>query len=153
MKYAFFDLDGTLNGSKGRGDYIPKDVRDNSAWLRWHEAFQLEPLNTSLIQTAQQLFKAGFHIIVVSNRDTSLLSKTYHYLRGNGFPEHESVLRQPEDNRHPSGWKINTIENLMRTMREGSHVMHFDDDKGAQLKLLERFQYSGTVYTPIYINF
>lgn len=87
LKLALFDLDGTLNTSKARKEFIPENIRDNSAWLRWHQAFRMERLNPSLIRTAAAYAHAGYSIGVVSNRDSSLITDTSIYLNNSGFPD------------------------------------------------------------------
>lgn len=153
MKYAFFDLDGTLNGNKARVDFVPEDVTVNENWLGWHKAFKLEPMNRELITAAQALYKAGFGIGVISNRDQSLSAETYRHLNSEGFPEYISIFRQAKDHQHPSDWKFNTVQNAMLFLPNGSIVMHFDDDKKSQDKLVQRFAHSDLNYIPMYVNF
>lgn len=141
-KLALFDLDGTLNGNKARGDYVPENVRINKDWLPWHKAFRLEKLNLPLINTAYRMARAGYKNIVVSNRDQLLASDTQIYLANSGFPACSYILRADDDNRRPSRWKIDTIKNLLQIGNYGTEVLevhHFDDDKKALQELEEFF--------------
>lgn len=152
MNIAIFDLDGTLNTSTQRKHLTPakKDIRTNSAWLPWHEAFKLETLCDPLIRQAAELYEAGWTIFVVSNRTDSLGEATGNHLMASGFPPAHYVLRNTDDNRHPTAWKSNTIAVLLATMKEG-HVVFFDDDTNAIaevancLKSRTRIIYDGVV--------
>lgn len=152
MNIAIFDLDGTLNTSTQRKHLIParKDIRINSAWLPWHEAFKLETLCDPLIHQAAQMHAEGWTIFVVSNRTDSLGQATGNHLMASGFPPAHYVLRGTDDNRKPTAWKANTIAVLLATMEEG-HVVFFDDDVDAIaevancLKSRTKINYDGVV--------
>lgn len=141
LKLALFDLDGTLNTSKTRKEFIPENPRDNAAWLRWHQAFRMERLNLPLIKTAAAYADAGFTISVVSNRDESLIRDTSIYLNNSGFPDARYHLRSLDDNRYPATWKEQTIRNLL-AYGEDIEVHHFDDDKQAISKLADAYRHS-----------
>lgn len=148
LKLALFDLDGTLNTSKARKEFIPENTRDNSAWLRWHEAFHMERLNLDLIKTAAAYADAGYTIGVVSNRDSGLIAETRIYLNNNGFPDALYHLRTQADSRYPATWKEQTIRNLL-AYSGNVEVHHFDDDKQAIQRLAGHYQHSPRVsYIP-----
>lgn len=150
MKLAIFDLDGTLNTSNKRGEFIPTDPTVNENWLRWHQAFKLEKLNTALISTASALNKAGYQIAIVSNRDESLARETYLHLCSNGFPPARTIFRQQKDNRKPCDWKADTIKLLCEFT--AGEVQHFDDDAKAIKKLTDLFKGKQINYIPLLIN-
>lgn len=150
MKLAIFDLDGTLNTSNKRSEFIPTDPTINENWFRWHEAFRLEKLNTNLIKTANALYKAGYVIAIVSNRDESLAEATQLYLSNNGFPPAHTIFRQRKDKRKPCDWKADTIKLLCQYI-EGD-VQHFDADAIAIKKLTEFFKGRPVNYIPLHIN-
>lgn len=153
-KIALFDLDGTLNGSKRRGEFIPPPGACNAEWLRWHQAFKLEKLNQDLIMTAAAYKKAGYKIAVVSNRDTSLIEATARDLVPNGFPSlADYILRSLDDNRTPADWKVETISNMVTLLANMGRVEvhHFDDD----VKVLRRLNSDlfGVRYIPHLVQF
>ena len=146
-KLALFDLDNTLNTTRYRKKLVPHhDIRNNAEWLSWHEAFHSERLNLSLITTAAAYKDAGFEIAVVSNRDSSLINETQVKLVNTGWPKDcRYHLRSIDDNRHPSQWKLETIQNLL-DYAEPIEVHVFDDDKSVLLKLGERFRFNRNVH-------
>lgn len=140
-KLALFDLDGTINTSKARKQFIPENTRDNAAWLPWHKAFRMERLNLDLIKTAAAYASAGFTVSVVSNRDDSLVTDTSIYLNNSGFPDARYHLRSAADNRYPSTWKEQTIRSLLAYAGR-VEVHHFDDDKKALDRLADIYRHS-----------
>jgi hypothetical protein len=154
IKIALFDLDGTLNGSKRRGEFIPPQGACNAEWLQWHQAFKVEKLNQDLIMTAAAYKKAGYKVAVVSNRDTSLINATACHLVPNGFPSlADYILRSLDDNRTPADWKVETISNMVKLLTNTGRVEvhHFDDDS----KVLQRLdnELFGVRYIPHLVNF
>lgn len=148
LKLALFDLDGTLNTSKARKEFIPENIRDNSAWLRWHKAFRMERLNLSLIRTAAAYADAGYTIGVVSNRDSSLITDTSIYLNNSGFPDARYHFRSLDDNRNTCDWKEQTIRSLL-AYTDDIEVHHFDDDKKAIGRLADYYRHSSRInYIP-----
>lgn len=146
-RLALFDLDNTLNTTSSRKKLVPHDdIRNNAAWLPWHEAFHSERLNLPLITTACGYKDAGFELAVVSNRDNSLIDETRIKLINTGWPKDcRYHLRAIDDHRHPSQWKRETIENLL-AYAEPVEVHIFDDDKSVLMKLQERFRFSRSVF-------
>lgn len=152
-RLALFDLDGTLNTSSARKDFVPENAFVNSAWLEWHKAFRIERLNLSLIRTASCMAGAGYEIGVVSNRDESVSRDTCIYLENAGFPGAMYHLRSADDDRKTKDWKVTTVYNLLAYA--GPVEVHmFDDDLPALKKLTERFQFNRSVqFIPHHITF
>lgn len=153
-KIALFDLDGTLNSSHKRAAYIPEDVRNNAAWMGWHNAFHMENLNLELIKTAQGYKRAGYDIAVVSNRNHDLRQETDIQLRCACFPiGAKFFLRHSDDNRHTRQWKVETVKSIL-ALAGPIEIHHFDDDKKALGELEEFFAHSKDVfYIPHFITF
>ena len=146
-KLAFFDLDNTLNTTSARKKLVPHhDIRNNTEWLPWHEAFHSERLNLPLITTAGGYKDAGFEIAVVSNRVSSLIEETRIKLVNSGWPKDcRYHLRSIDDHRHPSQWKLETLQNLLY-YAEPIEVHIFDDDKSMLMGLSERFRFNREVH-------
>ncbi|ARB11776.1 hypothetical protein CB1_49 [Pectobacterium phage vB_PatP_CB1] len=154
-KLALFDLDNTLNTTCYRKKLVPHhDIRNNAEWLPWHKAFHSEPLNLRLITTAAAYKDAGFEIAIVSNRDNSLIEETRVKLANAGWPmDCRYHLSSIDDHRHPSQWKLETIQNLL-DYAEPIEVHVFDDDKSVLMKLGERFRFNRDVqFIPHNIQF
>lgn len=155
-RLALFDLDNTLNTTSNRKPLVPyHDIRNNAEWLPWHAAFHSERLNLPLIATASAYKAAGFQIAIVSNRDLSMAGETSIKLITSGWPkECRYHLRSIDDHRHPSEWKLDTIQKLV-DYAEPLELHLFDDDKSVLMKLAEQYRFSrdSVNFIPHYVNF
>ena len=76
-RLIFCDLDGVLNGnSEFRKQYIPYDPNDQHAWLEWHKAWMLEPLNQKGIDMVKTLLNPESILVSLSNRSKVLDKET-----------------------------------------------------------------------------
>lgn len=123
MKQAFiFDLDDTLADTSHRHELMVR-----GEWDEYYSQCPHDKPIVALCTLATILYRAGYHIAIVTGRSANVVSETTRWL--NTYTHFSSLrMRKKGDFRHNSAVKL---EMLKEICREYDVLMVFDDQPAA----------------------
>lgn len=104
-----FDLDGTLADLTHRLRFIQKESKD---WDGFFKACASDICILPVVDLLKGLERAGNAIFIVTGRSEAVKDETKKWLRLNGIPYDELVMRKVDDHRHDNIIKKEWFESL-----------------------------------------
>jgi len=122
MSWAIVDVDGVLADVRHRLEYVSSRPKD------WDAFFAAAPRDAVLPQGLQRCLElaADHTVIYLTGRPERCRTDTLEWLRQNGFPEGDIVMRPDVDRRPARMFKLNQARRLAR--RDDVAVIVDDDE-------------------------
>lgn len=124
MKYAIFDIDGTISDASERAaKYLSDDAKD---WDAFYGACDLDKPIRPIIELATAL-QDHYRILFVTGRRSAVFGKTRTWLAANapGLNYAGIVMRKPGDKRHDKLVKPEILEDAMAELGFGKDDVAF----------------------------